>query len=153
MKTFESILRVEAPIERVWEFYTDLKNLRKITPPSLGLEVVKADLPLRRGSRVVFRAHVGPFPVEWEAVIREFDPPRRFSDEQARGPFDYWSHTHEFEPLGETAARVRDTIRLRPPLGLFGRGALLPLLEREIHSLFRYRAKKIHEILEGRHSK
>ena len=68
--------------------------------------------------------------VTWEAVhlgikqhlttrITRFERPRLFVDEQVRGAFASFSHTHEFHPDGDSSVMV-DVFYYRSPLGFLG---------------------------------
>ena len=50
-------------------------------------------------------------PVRWLTEITEWDPPHRFVDQQIKGPYALWHHTHEFEPDGTGGTVMRDTVR------------------------------------------
>ena len=56
---------------------------------------------------------VGPFPIRWVAVYRDFIDGRQFADEQADGPFTHWRHLHRFDPAGTRPVRYRPD-RVRP---------------------------------------
>lgn len=74
---------------------------------------------LEAGAEVTWEArHLG---LRWRLTSRitEFDPPRRFVDEQVQGPFGYWRHEHRFHPHAETT-RMVDQVSYRMPLGVIG---------------------------------
>ena len=71
------------------------------------------------GETVTWRAkHFG---VTWRMTskITEIDPPRRFVDEQLRGPFQKFHHEHIFEPA-DGGTRMVDIIEFDAPLGILG---------------------------------
>jgi len=146
MKRFVSEMRVDAPLEKVWAFYSNPNNLPKLTLPNMHLRVLRADTPLRKGSRIVFGVRRGPIHVTWESVIAEFEPPNLFTDLQTKGPFDHWLHRHEFESL-DGGTRIRDTLEFGRPRGILHRMATALFLDHEIHELFRYREKVARRLL------
>jgi uncharacterized protein (TIGR01777 family) len=73
---------------------------------------------------------------------RDFQPGRRFVDEQVEGPFARWVHTHSFEPQGAASCRLGDRIELTLPAAAAGRIAL-PLVRRRVERMLAYR----HEVL------
>jgi len=51
--------------------------------------------------------------------IIEYDPPRRFVDEQVTGPFRRWWHEHSFKEIGDTTT-ITDMVEFTSPLGPLG---------------------------------
>jgi ligand-binding SRPBCC domain-containing protein len=76
------------------------------------------------------------FGVSWQLVgrVTEYDRPRRFVDEQVRGPFRRLRHEHLFEAVGDGTTRMTDRLSFTAPLGRLGavaaRAALAPYLRR-----------------------
>jgi Uncharacterized conserved protein len=71
------------------------------------------------GQQVTWRAwHFG---VRWTMTnrITELDPPNSFVDEQVRGPFETFRHTHTFEPSGRATTMV-DRVVFTAPFGPLG---------------------------------
>jgi ligand-binding SRPBCC domain-containing protein len=74
---------------------------------------------LRLDDEVTWRAkHFG---VWWTMTSRitESQRPRRFVDEQVRGPFSRFHHEHLFEPVGHST-RMTDRVTFVAPLGPVG---------------------------------
>ena len=72
------------------------------------------------GEFVTWRAkHFG---ITWTmtSVITEWDRPRRFVDEQRKGPFKEFRHEHRFTP-GEGGTILDDDVMFAAPLGPLGR--------------------------------
>ena len=61
------------------------------------------------------------FGITWKMTskITEIDPPRRFVDEQLRGPFQRFYHEHLFEPV-DAGTRMVDNIEFDAPFGILG---------------------------------
>lgn len=95
----------------VFEFHADAANLARALPPGVPLRAIG---PSRLGPGAVLRFRLGPF--GGQGVVRVWEPPLRFVDEQTFGPFALWRHEHRFN---EVAGRtwVTDTVEfaLRPP--------------------------------------
>jgi ligand-binding SRPBCC domain-containing protein len=102
-----------------------------------------------KGTRIDYRLRINGVPVRWQTLIDAWDPPRRFSDTQARGPYSLWHHTHEFVPLGG-GTMMRDTLRYRLPAGWLGRIAGGRKVAHDVESIFEYRARRIDERFGGR---
>ena len=73
---------------------------------------------------------------------------KSFTDEQLKGPYQRWHHTHTFtEENGGT--RCDDLVDYRPP-----GGPLAPLInklavQRDVENIFAYRAKVLEEMFGG----
>ena len=103
--------------------FADARNLEAITPPLLRFEVVtpgEVD-DARRGAHHSTALHLHGVPiVDWLTSIQDWDPPHRFIDQQVRGPFALWHHTHELFPSGPGGTRMRDTVRYAIGYGPLG---------------------------------
>lgn len=71
------------------------------------------------GEFVTWRAR--HFGINWTMTSRitEWNRPRRFVDEQARGPFKSFWHEHVFEPA-DGGTMLLDDVRFEAPLGPLG---------------------------------
>jgi ligand-binding SRPBCC domain-containing protein len=142
-------MTARVPLARVFRFFEDARNLEKITPPWLNFRIVNPDgIETRKGAEIQYVIRWMGLPIKWKTLISEYDPPRKFIDEQTRGPYSLWRHTHTFE---ETSAGVliRDRVDYRLPLGIFGRIAHALLVRRQLHEIFRYRQETISRILQA----
>ena len=151
---FETTVR--APIERVWSFHDDVAAaLPALSPPAARVKIESADLPVRRGSRIVITAR-GPLGIrlQWVARIIEHTPPQadppgaatasaRFVDEQESGPFKSWRHEHTFAEIDEHSTRLTDRVTYAVRFGLLGRLADRLFVRRQVEAMFRHR----HEVL------
>ena len=139
----ERVLRVPRPVEDVFPFFAEPGNLARITPPWLGFRIVTPGrLAMRVGLRVEYRVRPLFVPQRWESVITAWDPPRRFVDEQARGPYRYWHHLHEFRAGPGGATEIRDRVTYALPFGPLGAVAH-PLVRRQLEAIFEHRRRVV----------
>ena len=130
----------------VFAFFAAAENLVLLVPPSVRLRVVAGPSALSTGATVDLRMSWLGVPLTWRAFIREWDPPYRFVDVQVRGPYARWEHRHRFlEERGGTWVEERVTYRL--PLGPLGRVAHALLVRRQIAALWRYRPRRLGELV------
>ena len=135
---------VEAPAETVWSFFSDPSNLAKITPPSMGFEIVSSPgRTLQAGDRIDYRIRIAGLPVRWRTLISEWDPPRSFTDEQEKGPYRRWINRHTFQPTDDGRVLVTDRVDYELPLGVVGRLAGGFLVRRQLRKIFDYRTEII----------
>jgi ligand-binding SRPBCC domain-containing protein len=72
------------------------------------------------GDTVTWRAwHLGVL-FRMTSQITAYEAPRRFVDEQLRGPFDTWWHEHTFTALDTGDTAMVDVVRFKAPLGPVG---------------------------------
>ena len=130
----------------VFAFFAAPENLALLTPPSFCLEVVAGPRTLSTGAVLDLKLSWLGVPLCWRAFIREWDPPYRFVDVQVRGPYARWEHRHRFlEERGGTW--VEDRITYRLPLGPLGRVAHTLCVRRQIAALWRYRTRRLGELV------
>jgi ligand-binding SRPBCC domain-containing protein len=142
--------RLAHPIAEVFAFFGDARNLEAITPPLLRFRVMDSGadaIAMGPGALIRYRLRVRRMPVGWLTVIREWDPPLRFVDEQLRGPYALWHHTHTFEALDDGGTLMRDVVRYALPLGALGELVRRLFVRRDLEAIFDYRARRIVELL------
>ena len=150
MKTFhlDRELAIARPLKEVFAFFSNPKNLEAITPPWLRFQIRDAsEDPLRKGSQIRYRLKVHGFPMGWTSLISTWNPPYSFVDEQVRGPYRVWHHTHTFTPQ-DGGTVLGDDVVMRPR-----GGPLAPLVMRCVRSdvarIFTHRAKVMAEVFGG----
>ena len=143
--------RLDATPDAVFAFFGDARNLESITPPLLGFRMLTPEpIVMRAGTQLRYRLRVRGVPVSWLTEIREWDPPHRFVDEQLKGPYALWQHTHTFEPDGDGATIMRDEVRYELPLGGLGEIAHRLLVRGDLQRIFDYRAARVPQLLSAR---
>ncbi|MFN3326189.1 MAG: SRPBCC family protein [Bryobacteraceae bacterium] len=147
--TLACSLIVPAPIERAFSIFEDPYNLGRITPSWLRFRVTSAGrVVMRRGAEIEYRLSWLGIPLAWKTLVTEYDPPRRFVDEQAKGPYSLWRHHHMFREV-EGGTEVADRVEYALPLGLLGRLAHRLIVAEQLRRIFRFRQRKIAEMLGG----
>ena len=142
----ESRMWLPKPRAEVFAFFADPANLVRVAPPSLGLRLLGPPPAMTAGATFDLRLAWLGIPLRWRTFVREYDPPFRFLDVQVRGPLARWEHRHIFlDDAGGTA--VEDRIVYRLPFGALGRLAHVLFVRRQLVALWRYRRKKISELL------
>jgi ligand-binding SRPBCC domain-containing protein len=147
----EHILRREQwlprPIEDVFAFFSEARNLEAMTPPWLGFRIVSpGTIVLRLGTRIHYRIRLHRLPLRWVTEIQTWGPPHEFVDVQLRGPYRFWHHTHRFERV-DGGTLVRDAVRYVLPFGPLGRLAHAWIVKPDLEAIFDYRALRMTELL------
>jgi ligand-binding SRPBCC domain-containing protein len=137
---------VPRPPAEVFPFFSDPRNLEKLTPPFLHFRVLRASRrELAAGTLIDYSLRLHGLPVRWQSRIDEWWPSERFVDSQTRGPYATWRHRHEFEPhAGGTI--VRDAVSYELPLGALGGIVAGGRVTRDLRTIFAFRRRAISEI-------
>jgi ligand-binding SRPBCC domain-containing protein len=138
---------IRKPIQEVFAFFADAKNLETITPPWLGFQILSPEpIAMAPGTRIEYRIRWHWFPMRWITEIRSWDPPVGFMDVQLRGPYRLWEHTHTFQAV-EGGTQMRDVVRYALRFGLLGRMAHGWFVKADLERIFDYRASKVSALL------
>ena len=147
---FEREQVLELPLDDVFKFVSSAQNLARITPSSLEIRFEgEPPAELSVGAEIRYRLKISGVPVKWTTRITEWDPPYRFADLQARGPYAYWLHTHSFAALDEGRTLMRDRVIYRVPYGVLGEVARRAFVRAQLRHIFAYRELAFDAVLRG----
>jgi ligand-binding SRPBCC domain-containing protein len=140
--------RLDGAPDEVFGFFADARNLEALTPPLLRFRVVTPEpIVMGKGTLIRYRLRVHRMPVSWLTQITAWEPPHRFVDEQMKGPYALWHHTHTFEALADGGTLMRDVVRWRVGFGPLGAVANRLVVRRDVEAIFDYRAQRIPALL------
>jgi uncharacterized protein YbjT (DUF2867 family)/ligand-binding SRPBCC domain-containing protein len=101
--------------------------------------------------RITFSIGLGPLRLLWEARHYGYIRGRQFCDEQIRGPFRTWRHTHRVEAIGPSQTLYEDRIEYALPLGAL-RGVVDSLVRRLLERTFVRRHQIVRAYFQGQRS-
>ncbi len=137
---------VDRPLEEVFAFFAEARNLERLTPPWLSFRMLTPEpITMQQGERIEYRLRVHGIPVRWVSVIESWEPGKGFVDRQVLGPYKMWHHTHAFEALGP-GTLVRDRVRYAIPFGPVGDLAQRVFVGRDLDRVFAFRRDAVAEI-------
>ncbi|MEE2679526.1 MAG: SRPBCC family protein [Myxococcota bacterium] len=142
--------RTELPLPRseVFRFFADAGNLQRITPPELAFEfVTPLPIEMRVGALIDYRLQLFGVRFGWRTEITAWQPEASFVDEQVRGPYRSWVHTHRFREV-PGGTEVEDEVDWSLPLPPFGEVAR-PIVRRQLERIFDHRERTIRALLLG----
>lgn len=143
MKTWRlrSSLWIPHPPAAVFPFFADAHNLEQLTPSFLRFQVLtQAPIAMHEGALIDYRIRVHGLPLRWRTRIARWDPPHCFVDEQLRGPYSLWHHTHTFTPRDQGTV-LGDEVVMRPKGGPLAGLVMTMFVRRDVERIFRYRAE------------
>ncbi|MBA2281182.1 MAG: SRPBCC family protein [Actinomycetota bacterium] len=132
---FAHVTTIEAPIDAVFDLSLDIdahlasmaeSGERAVAGTTTGL--------IGLGETVTWRARHFGIPFTMTSKVTEWDRPRRFVDEQLKGPFRRFHHEHVFDSA-DGVTTMTDRIRFDAPLGPLGRLVETLVLGRYLHKL------------------
>jgi len=141
---------IRAPLDDVFDFFSNAHNLEQITPGWLRFRVLSEDpIEMGPGARIRYRLRIAGVPVGWDTCITSWEPGKSFVDRQERGPYHLWIHTHSFEPMAD-GVLMGDSVRYALPLGTLGRLAHALWVRGALAQIFDYRFQRITQLFGAR---
>src|SRR5579872_3792655 len=113
---YRSDVWLPLPPGELFGFFAHAPNLDTITPAWLHFRIVTPQpILMGAGTLIDYKLRVRGIPLRWRTLIKEWQPPYRFVDQQLRGPYRRWIHEHIFE-ICCGGTRVRDIVSYAVPL-------------------------------------
>ena len=128
-------------MNEAWAFFSSPKNLGKITPSHMNFEILSQSggEQMHEGQIIRYKVTVLPLVrLTWVTEITGVTEGRSFADEQRKGPYRLWRHTHTFHEVAG-GVEMNDLVEYSLPLGILGRLAHWLFVEREVNRIFDYR--------------
>ena len=134
-------------IDEAWDFFSDPKNLKTITPDYMGFHILSgAGRPMYPGQLIQYIVTpVAGIKTKWVTEITHVKEKEYFVDEQRYGPYSMWHHQHHFKTI-EGGTEMVDLVHYRVPFGFIGSIANSLLVKSELEKIFSYRYQKIIEL-------
>jgi ligand-binding SRPBCC domain-containing protein len=136
----ESVQHVNASLEDCWTFFSNPKNLQKITPEEMGFEITDFDDKSMYAGQII-QYRVSPLlgvKLSWVSEITFVKENSYFVDEQLSGPYALWHHKHFFEAT-EDGTKMTDVVHYALPFGLIGRIMNTLVVKNELKDIFEHR--------------
>ena len=135
---------VPRPLDEVFAFFADARNLETITPPWLRFKILTPGvIEMAVGTRIDYRLRLRGLPVRWQSEITAWDPPHRFVDEQRRGPYRQWIHEHRLSEV-DGGTLCEDHVRYSV---VGGRLVNRLFVVRDLERIFAYRRDTVERVL------
>lgn len=135
------------PVEQVFAFFAEARNLERLTPSWLSFQVLTPEpIEMKVGTLIDYRLRIHGLPLRWRSRIEEWVPGQAFIDRQVRGPYRLWHHRHSFEARdGGTA--VRDVVDYALPWGFAGEITHPLFVRRDLTRIFAFRHDAVQRLL------
>jgi ligand-binding SRPBCC domain-containing protein len=134
----QSELWLPRPRDEVFAFFANAANLEALTPPWLHFHILNPGVVIAQRARIDYRLKIHGIPLRWQSEISRWDPPSSFVDEQRRGPYRRWVHTHTFA-AERGGTRVGDAVDFEIPVAWLVGGFVM----RDLHRIFAFRRQAL----------
>ena len=146
MKLYQIKTQQKLPIsiEKAWGFFSNPKNLKKITPEEMSFEIISgAEKSIYPGQ--IIQYNVSPIfgiKLRWVTEITHVIDNKYFVDEQRFGPYSLWHHKHFFKEI-KGGILMEDVVDYKIPLGWLGQLAHLIFVKNRLKKIFKFRENKL----------
>lgn len=145
--TLRSVQKLPISSQEAWDFLSDPKNLKTITPDYMGFEILSGgDRPMFPGQIIQYIVTpVAGIKTKWVTEITHVKEGEYFVDEQRFGPYALWHHKHFIKPI-PGGVEMEDIIDYKLPFGILGQMAHPILVKSKLKEIFDYRKHKLIEM-------
>ena len=146
MKLYQIKTQQKLPIsiEKAWDFFSNPKNLKKITPEEMSFEIISgAEKSIYPGQ--IIQYNVSPIfgiKLRWVTEITHVIDNKYFVDEQRFGPYSLWHHKHFFSEI-KGGILMEDVVDYKIPLGWLGQLAHFIFVKNRLKKIFKFRENKL----------
>ena len=147
LRVFERTQIVPRPLDETFKFFSDPRNLQRLTPAFLKFKFLSTPpSAVQPGTVIDYEIRLFGVPVHWRTRIEIVEPPHRFVDVQEKGPYALWRHTHAFrEIVGGT--EMSDRVEYAMPFGPLGEIAYHLFVARSLEKIFDFRTRELAAIM------
>lgn len=142
--THNSKQNLPISIDDAWEFLSNPKNLKTITPDYMGFNILSgADKPMFSGQIIQYIVTpIFGIPTKWVTEITHVHDKKYFVDEQRFGPYSLWHHKHFLKEI-PNGVEMEDSIDYKIPMGILGQLVHPILIKPKLNEIFDYRRRKL----------
>ena len=140
----ETIQNLPISKSHAWDFLSNPKNLKRITPDYMGFKIINGTADKMYAGQII-QYMVTPvigIPTKWVTEITHVDDGNYFVDEQRFGPYSLWHHKHFIKEI-DGGIEMEDVVDYKIPFGFLGQIAHPLFVKNKLRDIFKYREKKL----------
>lgn len=147
MYTKRSIQKIPISLDEAWDFLSNPKNLKVITPEYMTFSIISgADRKMFAGQIIQYLVTpIFGIKTKWVSEITHLVEKDYFVDVQLFGPYAFWHHKHFIKEI-DGGVELEDVIDYQVPLGFLGKLVHPILVKPKLEEIFEYRRKKLIEL-------
>ena len=144
MYQFKTSQKLNISINEAWNFLSNPKNLKDITPEYMRFDIISGDDKKMFPGQIIeyILTQVFNIPFKWVTEITHVKQKKYFVDEQRFGPYSFWHHKHFIKEV-EDGVIMEDIVHYKLPLGIIGRLAHRLFVRNKVEEIFSFRRKKL----------
>ncbi len=137
---------INRPLEEVFNFFSKAENLNLLTPPELKFKIL-TPLPIKMsaGTIIDYKIKLNGIPFNWKTEICDWKVNEYFVDQQLKGPYRIWHHTHSFKAV-DGGTQMIDEVKYLSPGWILEPFIQALFIKKKVESIFDYRNSKLKEI-------
>ena len=143
--SIKTVQRIPISLQEAWAFFSKPDNLKEITPPSLGFNIISKYHGEKMYAGQIIEYTVKPIlgiPLYWMTEITHVADEKYFVDEQRFGPYSLWHHQHHFK-LIDGGVEMTDIVHYKLPLFFLGDLANALFVTDQLQQIFDHRVKAV----------
>ena len=146
--TIRQVQKLPLPVEEAWAFFSNPRNLVKITPVLLDFKITSElnEDEIYTGQRISYKVRpLLGIALTWISEITHVEKYRLFVDEQIKGPYKMWHHEHHFKSVSR-GTEMTDIVHYKLPLWFLGDIANTLFVRDQLNKIFDHRFKIAKEL-------
>jgi ligand-binding SRPBCC domain-containing protein len=143
--SLKTVQQLPVSLDEAWDFFSSPANLQKITPQSMGFNIVSKHHGEKMYAGQLIEYTVKPvlgIPLYWMTEITHVVDKKYFVDEQRFGPYSLWHHQHHFKAV-DGGVEMTDIVHYKMPFWWLGDIANWLLVKKQLQTIFDYRFTKV----------
>ena len=143
----ETVQNLPISQKEAWDFLSDPKNLKRITPEYMGFEILSGVSDKMYAGQIIqyIVTPVMSIPTKWVTEITHVDEGKYFVDEQRFGPYALWHHKHFIKPIHKGVEMI-DIIDYKIPFGILGQLVHPIIVAPKLKEIFEFRKHALNEM-------
>jgi ligand-binding SRPBCC domain-containing protein len=136
----ETVQNLPITKQKAWDFFSDPKNLKTITPDYMGFKILTGEANKMFAGQIIqyIVTPILKIPVKWVTEITHVKEGEYFVDEQRFGPYSLWHHKHFIKPI-KNGVEMIDIVDYKIPFGFLGQLMHPILVKPKLNEIFEYR--------------
>ena len=147
MKKYVQKYEINCNIQKVWDFFTDIKHLELLSPANIQESLIKSTHSKFEKNTEVWTSTKIIRKQIWHSKIIECEP-YSFTDQLQEGLFKEWKHVHKFDKISEGQTSITEEVIFELPFGIIG-VILEFFVLRKVKSFFEHRKEMTLKLLKS----